>query len=95
MVILLGPVVALVYADTWVNAGRDGPVLRGDDALRQISPFAALMKAYNSRAEASGSGFKENPSPGNIRDGLITDAIKSAGAAKKGRGRRIRRAVRR
>ena len=24
-----------------------------------------------------------NPSPGNIRDGLITDAIKSAGAAKK------------
>lgn len=25
-----------------------------------------------------------NPSPGNIRDGLITDAIKSAGAAKKG-----------
>ena len=24
------------------------------------------------------------PSPGNIRDGLITDAIKSAGAAKKG-----------
>jgi len=25
-----------------------------------------------------------NPSPGNIRDGLITDAMKSAGAAKKG-----------
>jgi altronate hydrolase len=25
-----------------------------------------------------------NPSPGNIRDGLITDAIKSAGAARKG-----------
>jgi altronate hydrolase len=25
-----------------------------------------------------------NPSPGNIKDGLITDAIKSAGAAKKG-----------
>ena len=46
--------------------------------------FAALMKAYNARAEASGSGFKDNPSPGNIRDGLITDAIKSAGAAKKG-----------
>src|SRR5690606_2494830 len=30
------------------------------------------------------SGFYANPSPGNIRDGLITDAIKSAGAAKKG-----------
>jgi len=30
------------------------------------------------------SGFDMNPSPGNIRDGLITDAMKSAGAAKKG-----------
>ncbi|MDB4711386.1 altronate dehydratase [Verrucomicrobiales bacterium] len=46
--------------------------------------FASLMKAYNARAEAHGSGFKDNPSPGNIKDGLITDAIKSAGAAKKG-----------
>ncbi|MCB0529598.1 MAG: UxaA family hydrolase, partial [Saprospiraceae bacterium] len=34
--------------------------------------------------KAAGSGFDMNPSPGNIRDGLITDAIKSAGAAKKG-----------
>ena len=25
-----------------------------------------------------------NPSPGNIRDGLLTDAMKSAGAARKG-----------
>jgi altronate hydrolase len=30
------------------------------------------------------SGFEMNPSPGNIRDGLTTDAIKSAGAARKG-----------
>jgi altronate hydrolase len=42
------------------------------------------MKAYNERAHAVGSGFDMNPSPGNIKDGLITDAIKSAGAAKKG-----------
>ncbi|MDQ1087585.1 MULTISPECIES: UxaA family hydrolase [unclassified Siphonobacter] len=46
--------------------------------------FNSLMKVYNSRAEAVGSGFYMNPSPGNIKDGLITDAIKSAGAAKKG-----------
>ena len=46
--------------------------------------FMELMKTYNARAEADGSGFYANPSPGNIRDGLITDAIKSAGAAKKG-----------
>lgn len=42
------------------------------------------MRSYNAAAEAVGSGFDMNPSPGNIRDGLITDAIKSAGAAKKG-----------
>jgi altronate hydrolase len=46
--------------------------------------FGELMKTYNDRAKAVGSGFDMNPSPGNIKDGLITDAIKSAGAAKKG-----------
>ncbi|NCD71709.1 UxaA family hydrolase [Mucilaginibacter agri] len=46
--------------------------------------FMNLMRTYNARAEADGSGFYANPSPGNIKDGLITDAIKSAGAAKKG-----------
>ncbi|WP_367331908.1 UxaA family hydrolase [Sphingobacterium multivorum] len=46
--------------------------------------FMSLMRTYNAKAEADGSGFYMNPSPGNIRDGLITDAIKSAGAAKKG-----------
>ena len=46
--------------------------------------FADLMKTYSKRAIESGSSFAFNPSPGNIKDGLITDAIKSAGAAKKG-----------
>jgi altronate hydrolase len=46
--------------------------------------FGQLMKTYGERAKAAGSGFDMNPSPGNIKDGLITDAIKSAGAAKKG-----------
>ncbi|HOY05349.1 MAG TPA: altronate dehydratase family protein [Saprospiraceae bacterium] len=46
--------------------------------------FSELMTTYNRRAQSVGSGFDMNPSPGNIRDGLITDAIKSAGAAKKG-----------
>lgn len=46
--------------------------------------FMSLMKVYNAKAESDGSGFYMNPSPGNIKDGLITDAIKSAGAAKKG-----------
>ena len=46
--------------------------------------FIHLMKEYDAKAHAAGSGFYMNPSPGNIKDGLITDAIKSAGAAKKG-----------
>ncbi len=46
--------------------------------------FAGLMQAYAQRAKEAGSGFDMNPSPGNIKDGLITDAMKSAGAAKKG-----------
>jgi len=46
--------------------------------------FIRLMTAYNEAAHKVGSGFHMNPSPGNIRDGLITDAIKSTGAAKKG-----------
>ena len=46
--------------------------------------FAQLMRDYNARAKSVGSGFEMNPSPGNIQDGLITDAMKSAGAAKKG-----------
>lgn len=46
--------------------------------------FVHLMRTYNSRAKAVNSGFEMNPSPGNIRDGLLTDAMKSAGAARKG-----------
>jgi altronate hydrolase len=45
--------------------------------------FVELMRAYAARAKAVHSGFEMNPSPGNIQDGLITDAMKSAGAARK------------
>ena len=53
-----------------------------DDKAGEL--FIKLMRTYSNAAEAVGSGFDMNPSPGNIKDGLITDAIKSAGAAKKG-----------
>ncbi|MES2333001.1 MAG: altronate dehydratase family protein [Bacteroidota bacterium] len=46
--------------------------------------FINLMQTYSDSAIKAGSGFDMNPSPGNIKDGLITDAIKSNGAAKKG-----------
>jgi altronate hydrolase len=46
--------------------------------------FLGLMQDFERRAVSVGTSLSENPSPGNIRDGLITDAMKSAGAAKKG-----------
>lgn len=46
--------------------------------------FIQLMGEYAARARAVRASFDMNPSPGNIRDGLLTDAMKSAGAAKKG-----------
>ena len=46
--------------------------------------FIDLMHRYEKSVIDAGSDFSMNPSPGNIKDGLITDAIKSAGAAKKG-----------
>ena len=46
--------------------------------------FMQLMRDYAARAKAVRSGFEMNPSPGNIHDGLLTDAMKSAGAARKG-----------
>ena len=52
--------------------------------LDKAKKFEKLMQEYNNKASALGAGFDSNPSPGNIKDGLITDAIKSAGAAKKG-----------
>ena len=48
------------------------------------SKFINLMETYDQQARNVGSGFHMNPSPGNIKDGLITDAIKSTGAARKG-----------
>lgn len=54
---------------------------RNEAAARK---FIHLMTTYSDAAHRAGSGFHMNPSPGNIRDGLITDAIKSTGAAKKG-----------
>jgi altronate hydrolase len=56
---------------------------------RCVSPavadrFMQLLRTYSAQAEAVEAGFEMNPSPGNIRDGLITVAMKSAGAARKG-----------
>jgi len=52
--------------------------------LSSAKKFIDLMQGYESKVMISGTDFSANPSPGNIKDGLITDAMKSAGAAKKG-----------
>jgi altronate hydrolase len=54
------------------------------ETVEDAEKFISLMSGYAKQAESMGAGFDMNPSKGNIRDGLITDAIKSAGAAKKG-----------
>ncbi len=51
---------------------------------KTANKFMNLMKSYEATVTNAGSSFSMNPSPGNIKDGLITDAIKSAGAARKG-----------
>lgn len=64
--------------------GVEQELINRCESEKEATKFAHLMDTYSARAVALGSAFANNPSPGNIKDGLITDAIKSAGAAKKG-----------
>jgi altronate hydrolase len=52
--------------------------------LADAKKFEKLMRDYAALSESFGNPFHMNPSEGNIRDGLLTDAMKSAGAARKG-----------
>ena len=64
--------------------GVEKELIKRCNNFKNAKKFVDIMKSYKNWAEKFESGFFDNPSPGNIRDGLITDAIKSAGAAKKG-----------
>lgn len=64
--------------------GVEQEIINRCDHEEDAELFIKLMRTYAHAAESVGSGFDMNPSPGNIKDGLITDAIKSAGAARKG-----------
>jgi len=75
---VLGEFPELCGAEQWLCDRCADPAL--------AKRFLDLMHRYNERARAAGSGFDMNPSPGNIREGLITDAMKSLGAARKGGG---------
>lgn len=64
--------------------GVEQELINRSESSEIADRFIKLMRNYEARAKAVLSSFEMNPSPGNIRDGLITDAMKSAGAAKKG-----------
>ncbi|MDA0315387.1 MAG: altronate dehydratase family protein [Bacteroidetes bacterium] len=64
--------------------GAEQDLINRCESPELVKKFVHLMETYNAAAKRVGSGFDKNPSPGNIKDGLLTDAIKSCGAAKKG-----------
>ncbi|QWA13141.1 altronate dehydratase [Sodalis ligni] len=64
--------------------GAEGDIVKRCMTRELKEKFLSLMKHYEHVANFFDTSISDNPSPGNIADGLITDAIKSAGAAKKG-----------
>ncbi|WP_392558209.1 UxaA family hydrolase [Orbus mooreae] len=64
--------------------GTEGEMVSRCQTVKDKKHFLELMKNYESQANHFSTSIADNPSPGNIKDGLITDAIKSTGAAKKG-----------
>lgn len=64
--------------------GAEQNLIDRTQSKEKAEKFIHLMHRYDDIVTKAGSSFSMNPSPGNIKDGLITDAIKSAGAAKKG-----------
>ena len=82
LLVALGGIVLLAEFPELLGVEQDLINRAVDDAT--ADKFHHLITTYAERAEAAGSGLQFNPAPGNIRDGLITDAIKSAGAALKG-----------
>lgn len=64
--------------------GAEGEMVARCQTVTDKKHFLELMQNYESQANHFSASIADNPSPGNIKDGLITDAIKSTGAAKKG-----------
>ena len=62
--------------------GAEQNLINRCKTVELANKFVHLMESYNDAAKRVGSGFDMNPSPGNIKDGLITDAIKSEGERK-------------
>ncbi|MCH4551646.1 UxaA family hydrolase [Aestuariibaculum lutulentum] len=82
--LLVGLGGATVLAEFPELNGVEQELINRCQSKEKADKFSNIMAVYNEKATLLGGGFSANPSPGNIKDGLITDAIKSAGAAKKG-----------
>ncbi len=82
LLVALGGTVLLAEFPELCGAEQD--LLDRTESQVNAEKFIYLMERYDDIVTKAGSSFSMNPSPGNIKDGLITDAIKSAGAAKKG-----------
>ncbi|MDR3537652.1 MAG: altronate dehydratase [Acetobacteraceae bacterium] len=64
--------------------GAEGNIVARCGEVETKQKFLDLMQNYEKVANFFGTTMADNPSWGNIQDGLVTDAIKSTGAAKKG-----------
>ncbi len=82
LLVALGGTVLLAEFPELCGAEQD--LLDRTESQVNAEKFIHLMERYDDIVTKAGSSFSMNPSPGNIKDGLITDAIKSTGAAKKG-----------
>jgi len=82
--VIIGQSGAAVLSEFPELNGVEQELVNRCTTLKNAQKFEKLMREYHTKAASLGAGFDSNPSPGNIKDGLITDAIKSAGAAKKG-----------
>ena len=65
-------------------AGMEEAIIARCVSRDAAEKFTRIMREYRKKAEESGVRLDMNSSPGNIRDGLITGVMKSAGAALKG-----------
>lgn len=75
---------ASVLAEFPELCGAEANMIERCQKLSDRQRFVELMQRFEAQAQFFGATIADNPSPGNIKDGLITDAIKSNGAAKKG-----------
>jgi altronate hydrolase len=82
--ILVGQGGSSILAEFPELCGVEQQLINRFASKAEAQKFEILMRDYAALSESFGNPFHMNPSEGNIKDGLLTDAMKSAGAARKG-----------